>query len=650
MKPLNLLRGGRIFKRGKHVLTSAPHFAAAAAVFVCFGADPAIADCRITGGSGNITGPNVIVCDGNGGPIGNFSAAGGIDRITVNDGAVANQISGGRDRDTIAVNGGTVNTIDGGAGNDNDSFILNGGIVGDVRAGGGDNTFRLVDTVVTGSINGGAGTDTLTVAPTADTVFATNIANIEQLIISTDSYVVTFEDGASFDFVRTHAPDENETSNVIFNGDLATPELGVQRAANGSGAVASLRRLRTNLTLNGTVDDGSGGATRITGTDGVNTVVVGATGVVNATALLDLGNDVLDVAGTLDTGAGRFQLGAGSDRLIIRDNANISGTIDGGGGADSVEVDVVATASSTLDEAVNFETLTKNGEGSLTLTGDNGFSGGVALNNGTLNVTGTLDNGSGGQTTVTGSANETTLSVGDSGTLLAEGTLGDGADVLDVAGTLDTGAGNLTLGLGDDTFRIQDGTAVTGVVDGGLGTDTIDADIATSASDAVLTQASNFETLTKNGAGALNLTGMFDFSTVNVNEGLLNVTGDLDDINVATVSSGATLTADGAVTFTDNADTFTVAGTVDGGSQIRLLDGDDNFNILGGTDVSAVVDGGAGDDTVSADIAATQSADLVQVTNFEALTKTGAGTLNVTGPGASEFSTVNANAGVLNVT
>ena len=71
---------------------------------------------------------------------------------------------------------------------------------------------------------------------------------------------------------------------------------------------------------------------------------------------------------------------------------------------------------------------------------------------------------------ITGSAGVNTVTV--AGTAVANGDLGDGNDVLDVAGTLDTGGGVFALGDGDDDFVVHDGTVVIGTVDGGAGLDT----------------------------------------------------------------------------------------------------------------------------------------------------------------------------------
>ena len=96
------------------------------------------------------------------------------------------------------------------------------------------------------------------------------------------------------------------------------------------------------------------------------------------------------------------------------------------------------------------------------------------------------------------------MTVGAGGTLLATGDLGEGADVLDVAGTLDVGGGTFPLGDGNDNFIVHDSTVVTGTVDGGAGFDTRTYDINTTAIVGALV---NFEGVTKTGTGVLNITG-----------------------------------------------------------------------------------------------------------------------------------------------
>ncbi|MGN7920342.1 hypothetical protein, partial [Lysobacter sp. 22409] len=248
------------------------------------------------------------------------------------------------------------------------------------------------------------------------------------------------------------------------------------------------------------------------------------------------------------------------------------------------------------------------------------------------------------------SAGANTVNVAAGASLLATGNLGDGSDLLDISGTLDTGAGILDLGAGDDSLTIHDGTDIVGTVAGGVGIDNVNANIALSAD---LGAVQGFETLSKTGVGTLNINGpaSSDFITVDVLAGTLNVaaTGAVVAQNT-TIASGSTLQVDGSYSGTSGSDSFIVAGTVAGAGTLDLLDGDDSFTIQDGADLSGLanaVDGGAGTDTFIADLAG--SATLGGAINFETLTKTNTGTLNVDGPAASAFTTVNVNGGTLDI-
>jgi autotransporter-associated beta strand protein len=97
--------------------------------------------------------------------------------------------------------------------------------------------------------------------------------------------------------------------------------------------------------------------------------------------------------------------------------------------------------------------LTKNGSGTLTLSGISNYSGGTFINQGTLNVTGTLSGGSvliARGTTLTGSGTVNSSITGETGSsIVATGnlSLGDGASYtgFNHAGTLAVGANSVTL-------------------------------------------------------------------------------------------------------------------------------------------------------------------------------------------------------------
>src|SRR6185369_11835655 len=152
---------------------------------------------------------------------------------------------------------------------------------------------------------------------------------------------------------------------------------------------------------------------------------------------------------------------------------------------------------------------------------------------------------------------------------LAGGTLGDGGNTLDVAGTLNTSA-PLNLGNGDDTLVIRDGTQLAGVVDAGNGINTVSTVITTSA---VLQAVQNFQALDKSGTGSLRVTGPSTFQSVTVNTGTLLVdsTGSLTAKNT-TVGANTVVQLDGAFLGTAGDDVLTVAGTIAGAGGVNLGD------------------------------------------------------------------------------
>ncbi|WP_051885422.1 autotransporter-associated beta strand repeat-containing protein [Lysobacter antibioticus] len=688
---------------------------------------------------------------------------------------------------TTVATGATLN-VDGsyGCGADNDSMTVSGTVSGSgtIDLCGGDDTLTLKDgSLLSAAISGGTGTGDSVVLDNLNAMIfdAGNTANFELLqknnvgeatLVGTQSFSggTTIDGGA-----------------LRVAGALETPTLSL---ADG-----------TALNVDGSVQAGVGTAVAITGSTGANAVTVSAGGSLLANGDLGDGSDLLDVAGTLDTGFGSFNLGAGDDTLTIHDGTNIIGTVIAGAGNDTFNTDiatsanlgavqgfetlsktgvgtlnvngpassdfttvnvvagslnvtaggsVVAAVGNTLTttvasgatlnvdgsysggaladsftvsgtvsgsgaiglaggddtltlndgavlnnvidggghgagdtvvlnnaaalsfdggDTVNFEFLRKDNVGEATLTGAQSFSGGTTLNGGTLSVAGALETptvaladgtvlnvggslqAAGGTTaTLTGSAGANTVNVAAGASLLASGDLGDGSDLLDISGTLDTGAGILDLGAGDDSLTIHDGTDIVGTVAGGVGIDNVNANIALSAD---LGAVQGFETLSKTGVGTLNINGpaSSDFITVDVLAGTLNVaaTGAVVAQNT-TIASGSTLQVDGSYSGTSGSDSFIVAGTVAGAGTLDLLDGDDSFTIQDGADLSGLanaVDGGAGTDTFIADLAG--SATLGGAINFETLTKTNTGTLNVDGPAASAFTTVNVNGGNLDI-
>jgi outer membrane autotransporter protein len=273
-------------------------------------------------------------------------------------------------------------------------------------------------------------------------------------------------------------------SNVLTVGgnNLSTTVSGVISDCGDSGSDCA----NSGVTGGGLIKIGTGtltlsGANTYTGATAVNAGVLQA-GAVNAfssaSAFTVASGATLNLAGFDQTigslsGAGSVTLGSatlttngdGSDTIF-------SGTISGSGG------------------------LIKVGEGTLTLSGNNSYTGGTLLSEGTLTVGSNRALGTGSLTLADG----TTLQAAANGVALANAMRLNG-DV-----TVDTQSNNLTL---------------SGSISGPGGLDKV-------------------------GAGTLTLAGTSTYTgATTVNEGVLNVTGSL--VSAVCVCSGATLTGTGTI-------------------------------------------------------------------------------------------------------
>ncbi|ESZ15743.1 phosphomannomutase [Mesorhizobium sp. L2C085B000] len=162
------------------------------------------------------------------------------------------------------------------------------------------------------------------------------------------------------------------------NGVLTTATI----AMNGAGT----------LTVNGTVQGPGATSSTVTGDAGASTINVNLGGTLLANGDLGGGNDTVNVSGTLNTGAAALNLGAGNDTLVLNDAAAISGVgVNAGTGGESGAGDtlrVVTAINRTLQGASvsGFESLDKQGAGTLTLFGDHSYSGGTTISGGVLQV------------------------------------------------------------------------------------------------------------------------------------------------------------------------------------------------------------------------------------------------------------------------
>jgi len=573
---------------------------------------------------------------------------------------------------TVSIAGGTTFHVDGtanaGTGNpiaisgDSGSNTVSVGLGGDLLANG----------------DLGAGVDTLDVAGTLDTgggVFALGDGDDNFVVHDGTTVIGTVDGGTGLD-TRTYDINGTAALGALLNFEGVTKTGTGVLNVNGPGATA----LQDVQVLDGTLNVAAGASIEATAGGSLTTTVAsGATLNVDGSYGCGSGNDSMSVSGTV-SGSGNINLCGGDDTLTLNDGANLAGLshpIDGDAGTgDKVVLNNAGALTLDAGRVANFEILQKDNAGEATLTGTQAFTGGTLLNNGTLTVAGQLstptvamadgtvlnvddrlDGGAGNAAAITGSSGINTVNVAAGALLVATGDLGDGNDVLSVAGTLQTNGGVFSLGAGDDTFKVFDTTNTAGAtIDGGAGNDLLDVNVS-DGHTVPLGSLLGFESLGKSGLGALEIQGPSSFIDVNVNQGTLRVTGT-GSVSAANTSilAGATLElADGgSYTGTSGADSFTVAGTVlssgNGSGTINLGDGDDIFTIKDGADLSGLatpVSGGAGNDTFVADLAG--HAVLGGAIDFETLTKTNTGTLTVAGPAPSSFATVNVDGGTLEV-
>jgi len=578
------------------------------------------------------------------------------DSATINGGTL--RVAGTLNADSVALTDGTRLTVDG-------TVRMDPLAPTTITGSAGVNTV-VVNTggylLAAGDLGDGA--DVLDVSGTLDTGGGTlSLGDGDDSFVIHDgtNVIGTVDGGAGMD---TRVYDINLTANV---GALAGFE-GLTKIGTGvlniNGPGASV--FEQVQALGGTLNVAAGGDV-----DDVSSTTVGAQGTlqVDGTYSGTAGSDTFTVDGRV-IGTGTIDLGDGDDLLTIRDGATISMSIHGGAANDTVALDSAVAQTFAGTSVTGFERLLKQNVGTATLIGAHSYDnttveGGTLQINGsvetdtlhvydgtTVSIDGTVQAAGATQTVITGSAGVDTIIVNQSGNLLATGNLGDGNDVLDIIGTLDTGGGTLSLGDGDDSFIIHDGTIVLGTVAGGAGLDTRVYDITGSAQLGALQE---FEGLTKRNTGTLNIMGpavTTGLQVVAVEGGTLNIgaAGNVTGVEETTVDSGATLNVDGALGFTAGADTFTVAGTVTGGGIIDMLDGDDQLTLLDGADLSGLstaIDGGAGADTLIIDVGT--SATLGGATGFETLIKQGVGHGIIAGPAGSMFDSVFVREGVLEV-
>ncbi|WP_240701276.1 MULTISPECIES: Ig-like domain-containing protein [unclassified Pseudoalteromonas] len=309
---------------------------------------------------------------------------------------------------------------------------------------------------------------------------------------------------------------------------------------------------QTSRTVTVVINDGTDNSTSRTATISVN----------NATAAISTAASFNTTNGTNLSPAITFT--SDDETLTIADPSHIVGSIaDGGAGTDILSV---ATGSNLVNftTLTNFETLTPENDGSLTLTE-------------TQHDAFTTINGSGTNQFTISSADGDQSLIGDSD--IESYVLGSAMSF-----TLASPAQSVTGSTGVDTIDVA-GFTTTGTLAGGAGTDTLRADNGANISGATL---SGFESLTLSDNASITMTeAQHDsFSTITA--------AATETITISDVSDGLTGNSAIETYILSAANSFTLGAV---GQSVTGSSGDDTVNI-GTLNATGTLAGGSGTDTL----------------------------------------------------
>ena len=510
----------------------------------------------------------------------------GTDSVTLNGLAVNSNLNVAAGGSLTVTGGSTANT-----------FTINASTVGyngatisgntplTVNGGGGTNTFNIVAANATASLNGGSGTNAFVFSATAslagtlaggagaNTIDETAVTTPITLNLATSTLT-----GLANPFTNIQKVLAGTNSGNSITGPAAGTTFSITSATGGSAAGVAFTGFRAltggagndtfqianGVTFTGIINGGPGTNTfddslwttavalnipaatvtglstaysNITnfvgGTNAGNTI----TGPAAATTYNITGANTGNFNGVTFSGFGNLAAGAGNDVFVFSNAATLSGSLAGGGGANTVD-----ESSYTTPVALNIPALSVTGVGT-TYTGIQTFIGGTTA---------------GG--TLTGPAAASTYNV-------------TSANAGNVGGVAFSNYSNLVGGAGNDIFKFAVNASLAGGINGGGGTDAIDEtafttpvslNLALSTLTGLGASYSNIQTITP-GSGGNTLTGPAAGSTY-------NITG-ANAGNVAGFN-------------------FTKFGSLVGGP------GNDMFKFVAGGSLTGGINGGGGNDTI----------------------------------------------------
>jgi len=541
-------------------------------------------------------------------------------------------------------------------GNNADAFNVNASQVLNLLGGDGNDTFNLGANVLTGNVDGQAGSDTLNVNDSvmlnvlsdstgyagANDKITVGFMGIDTLNNNGGTAQLTGEDKTStWALAAAHTYSDGGASTLTFSG-FTTLQGGSQADAfnvtaattadllGGDGAdVFSIGAVLTGkadgqadsdtLSAGGDTSLSSSGATGFTGVNanvsgnflGIDTLIgsgklTGETAasvwaLAGATQSYNDGSHSLAISGY-----STLQAGDGGDTFnVAADTAEI---LLGGAGADTFNLGSSKLSGSIAGGAGN-DTLNVDGDVGVASSDSSGFTGTNALVTGNFAGIDILSNTNNASATLTGEPANSTWALGGTQTYgdgvgiltFSDYTTLQGGSKVDTFNVTAATAAALLGGDGDDVFSVTGTGAASGGVDGQAGTDTLNV----GGNAALVSSGANGFTGTNASA---------NFAGIDVLNGSGTLTGeDADSIwtlgattltYTDTIPTTLTFSGYGALQGGNGADTFNVNANqslnLSGGA------GNDLFNI-GSKTLTGTVDGQGGSDTLAVNGDATLS-------------------------------------------
>jgi uncharacterized protein YhjY with autotransporter beta-barrel domain len=398
-----------------------------------------------------------------------------------------------------------------------DTFTNKGVLNGNLALGDGNDTFiQAWNATLTGTADGGAGTDTF--------IFDLTGAGDDYILdLSIHNQLVNFENLELRGSTGTNIVGSDDGGQVNLSGELGSVILG-----NGDNT--------------GNLDAHFAGPVNLGGGNNQFTIAPGA--VLDAGLQAGSGNDQLTNQGTI---TGGVNLGGGANAFTNAPGGTITGNVQSGSGNDTVQNQGTIEGEVDLGDGANQFTNASGG----TITGNvqSGSGADQITNQGTINGNIYLDGDPNAQAPqaftlmalapaavepVTGGDDTLTNDAVVNGSVFA----GAGNDRLTNTGTI---TGDVDMGEGNDTLVLSGAWSIGGTITGGAGTDTLNMTFATSSSEAQpevldLAAFTSFEQLQVAG-GVGKIEGEATFETIAIQGGRL--IGAANSIITADVSVGS---------------------------------------------------------------------------------------------------------------